>query len=118
MSTELLEQGGVNLSAALENLGDMEMYNEIAHDFLEESSTRIPNIQKFFEEEDLVNYEVLVHAMKSDAKYLGLTKLAELSYNHELASKARNMDEIKAHYHELMEEASRVINLLSNYLEG
>ena len=33
------------------------------------------------------NYAILVHSLKSDAKYLGFTKLAELAYNHELKVK-------------------------------
>lgn len=118
MNTEILKAGGVNLEGALENLGDMDMYNEIANDFLTESETRMPNIKSFFEAEDLVNYEILVHAMKSDSKYLGFTKLAELSYNHELASKDNNLAYVKENYNELMEEANRIINLLHQYLEG
>lgn len=118
MNTEILIQGGVNVEAALENLGDMDMYNEIAHDFLTESETRIPNIVNYYNAEDLVNYEVLVHAMKSDSKYLGFTKLAELSYNHEMASKENNLAYVKENYNELMEEANRIINLLHQYLEG
>ena len=118
MNTEILRQGGVNLEGALENLGDMDMYNEIAQDFLTESETRIPNIKAYYESEDLVNYEVLVHAMKSDSKYLGFTKLAELSYSHELASKENNLAFVKENYNELMEEANRIINLLHQYLEG
>lgn len=118
MNTEILIQGGVNIESALENLGDMDMYNEIVGDFLEESKSRIPNIQAYFQSEDLVNYEILVHAMKSDAKYLGCTKLAELSYSHELASKENNLEFVKQNYNELMEEANRIINLLQQYLEG
>ena len=36
----------------------------------------------------MANYAILVHSLKSDSKYLGFTTLAELSYNHEMASKA------------------------------
>lgn len=118
MNTEILTQNGVDLASSLENLGDMDMYNEIAQDFLTESETRIPNIQNYYASEDLVNYEVLVHAMKSDSKYLGFTKLAELSYSHELASKENNLTFVKENYNELMEEANRIINLLHQYLEG
>lgn len=118
MNTQILTQAGVDLDAALANLGDMEMYNEIATDFLTESETRLPNIQNYFNAGDMQNYEVLVHAMKSDSKYLGFSKLAELSYNHEIASKENNIDYVKANYNELMEEANRIINILHQYLEG
>ena len=38
------------------------------------------------------NYAIFAHSLKSDAKYFGFTKLAELAYNHEMASKQENID--------------------------
>ena len=40
----------------------------------------------------MANYAILVHSLKSDSKYLGFTKLAELSYQHEMESKANNVN--------------------------
>lgn len=117
MNKDILIQGGVDLDEALEKLGDMDMYNDIAHDFLEESLTRLPNIAGNLNNNDMPNYEILVHAMKSDSKYLGFKTLAELSYNHELASKEGNIEYVKEHYNELMTEANRIVNLLKQYLE-
>lgn len=116
MNTDLLINNGVDVAASLELLGDMDMFNETLHDFLEESKTRLPNIENYKNQEDLVNYEILVHAMKSDSKYLGFTKLAELSYNHELASKANDLDSVKNNYAELMQEANRIVALIKEYL--
>ena len=42
----------------------------------------------------MADYAILVHALKSDSKYLGFTSLAEIAYEHELASKANNVDEV------------------------
>ena len=47
MNTQILTQAGIDLEAALANLGDMDMYNDIAHDFLTESETRLPNIETY-----------------------------------------------------------------------
>jgi CheY-like chemotaxis protein len=113
---KLLESNGVNLKASLELLGDMETYNETASDFLTESETRLKNIEEFKNSGDMPNYAILVHAMKSDSKYLGFTKLAELSYNHEMASKANDVDYVNNNYDELMEEANRIIELVKKYL--
>ena len=62
------------------------------------------------------NYAILVHAMKSDSKYLGFTKLAELSYNHEMKSKENDLDYINSNYDELITEANRIINIVKSYL--
>lgn len=116
MDTTILTNNGVDINKGLELLGDMDMYNETLRDFLTESETRIPNIKEYFTNQDLVNYEVLVHAMKSDSKYLGFDKLAELSYNHEMASKANDYSYVEANLTELLTEASRIITVVKTYL--
>ncbi|MEG0577467.1 MAG: response regulator [Bacilli bacterium] len=62
------------------------------------------------------NYAILVHSLKSDSKYLGFTKLADLSYQHELESKNSNIQFVNANYEALVEEANKMINLVKNYL--
>ena len=54
--------------------------------------------------------------MKSDSKYLGFTKLAELSLNHEMESKANNLEYIIQNYDELIAEANRIIKVVKEYL--
>ena len=116
MNTQLLIENGVDVNHALELLGDMEMFNDTLKDFLEESKTRIPNIISSFNNNDMENYAILVHAMKSDSKYLGYTKLAEMSYEHEMASKSGNIEFVKTNINPLIIEANRIINLVKTYL--
>lgn len=116
MDTNILTNNGVDINKGLELLGDMEMYNETLKDFLTESETRLPNIVKFYNEGDMPNYSVLVHAMKSDSKYLGFDKLAELSYNHEMASKGNDTAYVAANIQELLTEANRIIAVVKQYL--
>lgn len=112
----VLKNNGVDVEHGLELLGDMEMYDETLQDFLTESETRLPQILTYKEASDMPNYAILVHAMKSDSKYLGFTQLAELSYNHEMESKAGNTSYVNEHYEELMTEANRIIELVKQYL--
>lgn len=116
MDTTILTDNGVDINSALGLLGDMDMYNDTLKDFLTESSTRIPNIINYYNTKDMPNYAILVHAMKSDSKYLGFTKLAELSYNHEMASKENNISYVSANIDELINEANRIIDLIKKYL--
>lgn len=116
MDINILVNGGVDVNKALELLGDMNMYNDTLGDFLTEQETRISGIENYYNLGDLVNYEVLVHAMKSDSKYLGFTTLAELSYQHELASKENNMQFVRDNYQSLMMETHRITNLVKQYL--
>ena len=64
------------------------------------------------------DYSVDVHSLKSDSKYFGFTKLAELSYDHEMKSKEGNKDYIKEHFNELETEYKRVIEVVKKYLES
>lgn len=113
----ILKKNGINVDQGLEILGDMEMYNETLNDFINESEERLPNIMKYKEVGDMGNYAILVHAMKSDSKYLGFTKLAELSFNHEMESKANNLEYAIKNYDELIAEANRVIKVVKEYLD-
>ena len=64
----------------------------------------------------MANYAILVHSLKSDSKYLGFTKLAELAYNHEMESKNNNLYYVTDHFTELMTECDRMVNLVKQYL--
>ncbi len=112
----LLTSNGVNVDQSLELFGDMDTYNDTLEEFLAGVGEKIENIKKYKEASDMANYAILVHSLKSDSKYLGFTKLAELSYNHEMQSKANNVDYVYANYDELMQEAQRIVKLVEEYL--
>ena len=112
----LLINNGVDVNKSLELFGDMATYDETLEEFLLGVNQKLNDIKTYKEASDMTNYAILVHSLKSDARYLGFTRLSELSLNHEMESKANNLDYIYDHYDELMEEASRIIKLVSNYL--
>ena len=112
----LLTSNGVNIEQSLELFGDMDTYNDTLEEFLAGVGGKLENIKKYKEASDMANYAILVHSLKSDSKYLGFTKLAELSYNHEMQSKANNDDYVYANYDELTQEAQRIVKLVEEYL--
>lgn len=112
----ILTDNGVNLESALEFLGDLSFYDETLEAFLMENETRIPNIEKYKKELNMADYAILVHALKSDSKYLGFKELADIAYEHELASKANNVDEVNKKYDKLISEVEKVTELAKKYL--
>ncbi|MBE6151731.1 MAG: response regulator [Firmicutes bacterium] len=112
----LLVNNGVNVDGSLELFGDMEMYNETLEDFLKSVEKKLADIKRYKEAADMPNYAILVHSLKSDSKYLGFTKLAELSYNHELKSKENDISYVYNNYDELLKEANRIVNLVKEYM--
>ena len=111
----ILRANGINLEKSLELFGDIETYNETLETFLSEIDDKIANIKKYKEVADMANYAILVHSLKSDSKYFGFDKLAELSYQHELESKANNIYYVYDHFDELMNETYRILNIVRKY---
>ncbi len=112
----LLISNGVEVYSSLELFGDMETYDATLQDFLDAVDRKMDDIKRFKEMADMSNYAIQVHSLKSDAKYLGFTRLAEIAYNHEMESKANNSMFIYEHYDELVTEANRIIDLVRTYL--
>ena len=112
-----LKDNDIDVDASIELLGDIDMYNDTLKDFITESESRIPKMKEYLDNSDAANYAILAHAMKSDSKYLGFKKLAELSLNHELEGKNNNISYIKDNYDELMKEVNRIIEIVKKYLE-
>ncbi len=112
----ILTDNGVDLESALNLLGDLEFYDETLESFLEENKTRIPNIKKYLKDQNMEDYAILVHALKSDAKYLGFKDLADIAYIHEMASKSNNVDEVNNKFDELMKSVESVTQLSKKYL--
>lgn len=112
----LLINNGVNIKKSMELFGDMATYDDTLQDFLNDVENKLSDIKKYKEISDMSNYAILVHSLKSDSKYFGFDKLAELSYQHEMESKKNNVYYVVEHYEELITEANRIIALVKKYL--
>ena len=112
----LLTNNGVNVAKSLELFGDMTTYDATLEDFLSAINEKLTKIKSYKEVGDMANYAILVHSLKSDAKYFGFDVLATLAYNHEMESKANNSSYVFEHFDELIIEATRIVNLVKKYL--
>ena len=112
----ILTSNGVDVGKSLELFGDMSLYDETLQEFLNGVGEKINYLKQYKEVSDMTNYAIYAHSLKSDARYLGFTKLAELALNHEMEGKANNSGYIFDHYDELINETNRIINLAKTYL--
>ena len=92
------------------------MYNETLKTFIEENKDRIPRIKDNKEKNNMKDYSVDVHALKSDCKYLGFKKLAEIAYNHEIKSKDNDINYVNENFEELIDEYNKISDIINNYL--
>ena len=111
-----LIENGVNVQASLDLFGDIETYNQNIVDFLTDATEKLEQLRNYKESGDMSNYSIQVHALKSDAKYFGFEKLAELALDQEMKSKANDMFYISEHFDELEKETTRAINITKVYL--
>ena len=114
--TKILIDNGVNLEKSLELFGDIATYNDNLDEFLDGVEKLLENINTYKNQKDMANYAIVVHSLKSDAKYYGFEKLAELALNHELKSKENDVLYVNTHYDELKDEILRVTDLVQQYL--
>ena len=112
---DYLKENDIDVDSSLKLLGDIDMYNETLETFIEENKKRIPRLKENKESGNMSEYAIDVHALKSDSKYLGFKKLAELSYEHEMKSKENNKEYINEHFDELMNEYNKIMNIINKY---
>ena len=62
------------------------------------------------------DYSVDIHALKSDCKYLGFKKLAEIAYNHEMKSKENDGNYVNENFEELIDGYNKISDIINNYL--
>ena len=112
-----LKNHDVDLDSAITLLGDMEMYNDTLRDFYDNLDSRIEKITSLKANNDMANYAIEVHALKSDCKYLGFTKLAEIFLDHELKSKENDIDYINNNFQILVAEIDKWRSIIREYIE-
>ena len=86
-------------------------------DWYKECHNKFEEMKLFKIKHDMPNYAIQVHALKSDSKYFGFDKLAELSYEHEMKSKADDEEFVNNNFAELEKEFIRITITVEKYLK-
>lgn len=110
-----LERYGVDARTSIENMMGIETYDEIMNDFYDSLPQELSKIDNFKNIGDMPNYAILVHAMKSNARSFGFTKLGDIAYAHEMASKANDVNYVNEHYNEFLNAVKEVQEIISKY---
>ena len=113
---DYLKENNIDYNKGIELFGSMDMYNSMLSDWYKGINDKWNKIISYKNNNDMTNYAIEVHSLKSDAKYFGFTKLAELSLNHELKSKDNDIEYVNNNFNELEIEYRRILNIVNNYL--
>ena len=114
---QYLLNNDIDYKKGLELLGDLETYKDMLSDWFKECHTKYEEMKLFKLRHDMPNYAIAVHALKSDSKYFGFDKLAEMSYAHEMKSKANDEEYVNSNFEELEREFIRITMIVENYLK-
>lgn len=114
----ILSSNNIDFKKGIELLGDIETYDDMLLEFLNEVDEKLSNIRNYKEIGDMPNYAILVHSLKSDSKYFGFDKLADLAYKHEMASKGNDVNFVNENFDALMIEANQIVDVVNNYINS
>ncbi|MCR4604774.1 MAG: response regulator [Eubacterium sp.] len=97
---------------------DEEFYLALLKEYADVPDKKIRELEKYLEENDLQNYAVRTHAVKSTSKMIGIMDLSEMAKTLEFAAKEEDVEKIDAVHTVFIEEYSemmRDINRICGY---
>ena len=86
-------------------------------DFVNDVESKWNKIVEYKNTNNMPEYAIEVHSLKSDCKYLGFMKLADISYQHELKSKENDSEFVNTNFNSLEEEYKKVLEIAKEYVE-
>ncbi len=110
---QYLINANIDLDNVVNFTGDLDTYHEILVDFGDNLDNQFAEIKNSIN--DLPNYAILTHALKSNARTLGFTALGEIAYKHELAGKESNSAFINEDFANLENAVNNVKVFINNY---
>lgn len=97
--------------------GDKDCVIFLLESFRDNEGKNRNDIVTSFEKEDYPNYTIFVHALKSTAKMIGANDLSEKARLLEQAGKDGDIDYIRSHHDEMIQEYSKVVEEIKDYLD-
>ena len=104
-----LRKSGIDTDGGLKYcVGDKEFYKSLLIQFASESADKIGNMKKYYTLRDWHNYEILVHALKSTAKMIGISDLSEKAKALEMAAKNNEENYILENHETMIRDYGRI----------
>lgn len=98
-----LKKADFNVESGLGYCGnDRDYYLELLLQFAESTEQKIVDMNTFFKEEDIKNYQIMVHSLKSTSKLVGVDRLSKMAMKLEEAAKNQDITYIKNNHEVLI----------------
>ena len=112
-----LRKCGIDTDSGLKYcVGDKEFYKSLLIQFASESADKIASMKNYFQLHDWHNYEILVHALKSTSKMIGISELSEKAKALEMAAKANEENYIIENHEQMIRDYGRTTAQIKDQL--
>jgi len=114
---EKLADIGIDAEKGLRYCMDKELYRTILADYVADSEGKSDKLEEYFGSEDMKNYQILVHALKSTSKMIGADDLSDKARELESAAKESDSFFIKENHRAAMKMYKDLTDALKIILE-
>ena len=110
---DILRKYGIDVDAGLNYCaGDESLYFEMLSDFIGTCEGKIAETDRLYQDENWHDYEVAVHALKSNAKLIGATSASKLAKELEEAAAGNDTGFITGHHEALLSMVKDVADMV------
>ncbi len=102
--TGLEQKGIIDIKEGIENSGSAEDYISLLRIFFSTLDERAGELERLYDEGDIKNYTIKIHALKSSFRIIGAEKQGEMAQKLEDAGKSGDTAYIKENHEEFLEE--------------
>ncbi len=107
---------GLSYNVALANCGSFEVLKDTAITFYKTIDERVMKIRYYYEDNDLNNYTIQVHSLKSSARIVGAVSLSAKAEYLEKCGKEGNVDAIRSDTEDLLREYLRIKDVMNKVI--
>ena len=111
----ILGYEGLDSAAAVKAIGSVTLYNRIVEEYFKSGEEKYAGIESAYESEDIDDYTIRVHALKSSSRQIGAVGLGAMAEELEDAGKARDMKTIHEKTAPMLEFFRKLLTDLSEY---
>ena len=104
-----LRKSGIDTDAGIKYcVGDKEFYKSLLLQFASEAPDKIASMKNYYQIRDWHNYEILVHALKSTSKMIGVSGLSDKAKALEKAAKENDEGFILANHETMLKDYGKI----------
>jgi len=116
-TVDFLQENGIVVKDGLEYFKNMDNYDQAVNEFINNISNIVVKMSQYKTSHNLSEYALIINDLRKKCRNLGINKLVDMVFNHELKSRDGNVKFIDEHFDELLKEISNTVEILKKYMK-